>query len=101
MGAQPIALIDPLFFGPLDLGYSELPAGTKHPKYLLGGVVFANATTASDKSSDVSLFKYWKPAAGIGLRVMIQKKSRANLNLDYGWGAEGAGAFYLNLNESF
>ncbi|MDD1769248.1 MAG: phosphoribosylformylglycinamidine synthase subunit PurL, partial [Methanomassiliicoccales archaeon] len=37
-GAQPIALIDPLFFGRLDYE-GEVPAGTKHPKYLLGGVV--------------------------------------------------------------
>ena len=39
MGAQPIALIDPLFFGPLDTPFEKLPAGTKHPKYLFGGVV--------------------------------------------------------------
>ncbi|MCJ7516886.1 MAG: phosphoribosylformylglycinamidine synthase subunit PurL, partial [Methanomassiliicoccales archaeon] len=38
MGAQPVALIDPLFFGPLDYD-GELPQGVKHPKYLLGGVV--------------------------------------------------------------
>lgn len=39
MGAQPIALIDPLFFGPQDLPYKELPRGTKHPQFLLKGVV--------------------------------------------------------------
>ncbi|MDD1765906.1 MAG: AIR synthase related protein, partial [Methanomassiliicoccales archaeon] len=38
MGAQPVALIDPLFFGPLDYD-GEVPPGVKHPKYLLGGVV--------------------------------------------------------------
>jgi len=38
MGAQPIALVDPLFFGPLDV-VGDLPSGVKHPKYLLGGVV--------------------------------------------------------------
>ena len=37
MGAQPIALVDPLFFGPLEL--REVPAGVKLPKYLIGGVV--------------------------------------------------------------
>jgi len=37
MGAQPIALVDPLFFGNLDV--EELPRGTKHPLYLLFGVV--------------------------------------------------------------
>lgn len=39
MGAQPIALIDPLFFGPLDTPNEQLPPGTKSPKYLFGGVV--------------------------------------------------------------
>ena len=39
MGAQPIALVDPLFFGPLDLPFDALPPGTKHPRYLFQGVV--------------------------------------------------------------
>lgn len=39
MGAQPIALTDPLFFGPLDFPDSEVPKGTKHPRYLFNGVV--------------------------------------------------------------
>ncbi len=39
MGAQPIALVDPLFFGELDTPRSELPDGVKHPRYLMGGVV--------------------------------------------------------------
>ncbi len=39
MGAQPIAYIDPLFFGPLDLPFEKLPKGMKHPRYLFKGVV--------------------------------------------------------------
>src|SRR5256886_946777 len=39
MGAQPIALPDPLHFGPLDYPMEKLPRGTRHPKYLFGGVV--------------------------------------------------------------
>jgi len=39
MGAQPIAYIDPLFFGPLDYPSEELPKGVKHPRYLFKGVV--------------------------------------------------------------
>jgi phosphoribosylformylglycinamidine synthase len=39
MGAQPIALVDPLFFGPLDYPVDKVPPGIKHPKYLLGGIV--------------------------------------------------------------
>ncbi len=38
MGAQPIALIDPLFFGPIDYK-GEVPPGTKHPHYLTTGVI--------------------------------------------------------------
>ena len=39
MGAKPIALIDPLFFGDLDMSYDELPEGIKHPRYLFKRVV--------------------------------------------------------------
>lgn len=39
MGAQPIALADPLHFGPLDFSFDKLPREIKHPKYLFGGVV--------------------------------------------------------------
>ena len=38
MGAQPIGLIDPLCFGPIDRQVS-LPKGIKDPKYLMSGVV--------------------------------------------------------------
>ncbi|MCI4344770.1 MAG: AIR synthase related protein, partial [Thermoplasmata archaeon] len=37
VGAKPIALTDPLFFGPLDL--DTTPRGVKHPRYLMAGVV--------------------------------------------------------------
>ncbi len=39
MGAQPIALVDPLFFGPLDYPFNKVPPGVKHPKYLFGGII--------------------------------------------------------------
>jgi phosphoribosylformylglycinamidine synthase subunit PurL len=37
VGAKPIALADPLFFGPLDT--RATPKGIKHPRYLMAGVV--------------------------------------------------------------
>ena len=58
-------------------------------------------TTASDKSKNIGLFQHIQPAAGVGLSLLIQKQSRAHLTIDYGWGLDGAGAFYLNLNEYF
>ena len=39
VGAKPIALADPLFFGPLDLAAHRVPAGAKSPRYLFDGVV--------------------------------------------------------------
>ncbi len=37
--ADPIACTDVLGFGPLELEYTRLPAGIKHPKYIYEGVV--------------------------------------------------------------
>ncbi len=39
MGAQPLAYIDPLFFGSLYMKPDEVPKGVKHPRYLFQGVV--------------------------------------------------------------
>ena len=39
VGAKPVALADPLFFGPLDRGPSEVPPGVKTPRYLAEGVI--------------------------------------------------------------
>ncbi len=39
VGGKPIALTDPLFFGPLDLPESRLPKGVKSPRYLAHGVI--------------------------------------------------------------
>jgi phosphoribosylformylglycinamidine synthase len=39
MGAQPVAFVDPLFFGPLDYPFEKLAKGVRHPKYLFSGVV--------------------------------------------------------------
>ncbi len=39
VGGKPIALSDPLFFGPLDLRPENVPKGMKSPHYLMAGVV--------------------------------------------------------------
>ncbi len=39
MGAKPVALADPLFFGPLHRESTSLPTGVKHPDYLFRYVV--------------------------------------------------------------
>ena len=39
VGARPVALADPLFFGPLDTPGSSVPPGGKSPRYYFDGVV--------------------------------------------------------------
>ncbi len=77
-----------------------IPVLKKYPD-LFGGVVFTNITTASSQDNEVNLFEYMKPALGCGLRIMVKKEARANIVIDYGWGVDGAGAFYININETF
>jgi hypothetical protein len=67
---------------------------------LLGGVVFVNATTASDLDRQLLLFRYIQPAFGFGLRLNMDKKTRTNLVLDYAFGTKSSG-FYLNATETF
>ncbi len=39
VGGKPIALTDPLFFGPLDRSPEEVPEGVKTPRYIAEGVI--------------------------------------------------------------
>jgi len=86
-----------------DLIYGEVEYRfpLQREKDLLGGVVFINGTTASNREGGISLFDYLDYGYGLGLRVMINKKSRANLALDVAWGKYGATGFYLGMNEVF
>jgi hypothetical protein len=86
-----------------DLIYGEIEYRfpLQREKDLLGAVVFINGTTASNRDGEISLFDYLDYGFGLGLRVMINKKSRANLALDFAWGKYGASGFYLGMNEVF
>lgn len=66
---------------------------------LLGGVVFGNIENVSSLLDN----QYTKifPGYGVGLRVKLNKFSRANLCVDYGIGENGSGGFYVNLGEVF
>jgi outer membrane protein assembly factor BamA len=66
---------------------------------LLGGVVFANAQSFSkDIASQLSVIA---PAVGTGLRIKLNKSSKANLCIDYGFGLNGSKGLFLNLGEVF
>jgi hypothetical protein len=63
--------------------------------------MFINASTASSRTENINLFKNFVLGYGGGLRFMLNEKKRVNLGLDYGFGANGAQALFLNLNEYF
>jgi hypothetical protein len=65
---------------------------------LLGGIIFANITSASEY--DTQDYQYWHPAAGFGIRVKLNKYSRTNVALDLGF-SKGYQSLYLNIGEAF
>jgi hypothetical protein len=67
---------------------------------ILSGVIFANITTASN-DAEIKLFKFFDPAAGIGLRIMLNKTYLSNLAIDYGIGINGSHGLFININETF
>ena len=75
---------------------------------LLGGVLFANAESFSSPgyssvgyvSPSVKLLAYVQPAAGFGLRILVNRDSRTNLTLDFAFGM-GSWGFWLNAGEYF
>jgi hypothetical protein len=69
---------------------------------IIGGVLFVNAVTTSnsDPNRTVNLFQYVRPGVGIGLRIMVNKYFRTNINLDYAIGKESSG-FYFSGQETF
>jgi outer membrane protein assembly factor BamA len=70
------------------------------PGGVLGGVLFANATTANNPFLELNLFESVKPSAGFGLRVKLDKYSRTNLAADLAFGQQSSG-FYLAVSETF
>ena len=81
-------------------GEAEYRFPLSKPGGILGGVLFANATTATNPAQDLKLFGSVKPGYGFGLRIMADKKSRTSLAVDYGIGNRSSG-FYLAASETF
>ena len=89
-----------LLYGELEWRF-PLPVVFSRWPDLLGGVLFVNATTASDPDAGIDLFGAMDPAIGAGLRIMLSQKSKTNLTIDYAIGAHGSSGFYLDFNEAF
>jgi len=84
------------------LMYGEIEyRGTITHNGLIGFVAFANTTTVNNVDAGTKLFEDFAPAAGFGLRVLLNKRSRTNLTADYGWGKEGSRGLYLGIQEAF
>jgi hypothetical protein len=67
----------------------------------ISGVIFANTQTAGDDLKR-SVFEYWEPAAGAGLRVLFDKVGRSTICIDYARGKyNSSGLFFFALNEVF
>ena len=66
---------------------------------LLGGVVFANVQTVTEQKS--GNFEKVVPAVGTGVRIKLNKVSRTNLSIDYGFGMDGSHGLFFNLGEVF
>ena len=61
---------------------------------VLGGIVFLNANTADKPDKTVRLFDYVVPGYGFGLRLMIDKRSRTNLQMDFAFGKKSGGVYF-------
>ena len=54
--------------------------------HILGGVIFTNVSTVSNRDMHIPVFGYFQPAAGVGLRIMVGKHDRTNIAIDFGFG---------------
>lgn len=66
---------------------------------LIGGVVFLNGESFSEPVTN--RFEVVSPGYGIGIRFKLNKYSKANIALDYGWGTHGSQGIFANLGEIF
>lgn len=63
----------------------------------LGCVVFANAESFSGLNSHQ--LQSFQPGWGAGLRIKLNKTSRTNLDIDYGFGTQGSNGLFVNIGE--
>ncbi|HLY71487.1 MAG TPA: hypothetical protein VKR53_17250 [Puia sp.] len=69
------------------------------PNGFIGGVVFANAQSFTEEST--GRFESILPGWGAGIRIKLNKFSKTNLALDYGFGLHGSHGIFANLGEVF
>jgi hypothetical protein len=68
---------------------------------LFGLVAFLNTQTLENEDAGEELFDEFATGAGVGFRVMLNKRSQTNLCFDIGWGKSGSRAVYFAVQEAF
>lgn len=66
---------------------------------LFGGVLFANAETFSAEMG--SHLQTIQPGFGTGLRIKLNKVSKTNISIDYGFGSDRSNGLFINIGELF
>ena len=66
---------------------------------VLGGVVFLNGQSFS--AAPGSKLESMQPGYGPGLRIKLNKASKTNLDIDYGFGRQGSNGLFLTVGEVF
>ena len=66
---------------------------------LLGGVVFLNGESFS--AAPGTRLQTIQPGFGPGLRIKLNKSSKTNLDIDYGFGKQGSSGLFLTVGEVF
>lgn len=66
---------------------------------LLGGVLFLNAESFSGAPG--TGLQRIQPAFGPGLRMKLNKISKTNISIDYGFGQQGSHGLFVNVGELF
>lgn len=66
---------------------------------LIGGVVFLNAESLS--AAQGTKLQAIQPGYGPGLRVKLNKISKTNITIDYGFGNEGSRGLFIDVGEAF
>jgi hypothetical protein len=64
-------------------------------------VAFLNTETLSDERQGERLFDAFATGGGVGLRLMMNKRSKTNLAFDVGVGNDGQPRLYFAVQEAF
>jgi len=66
---------------------------------LIGGVFFVNAETFS--AAPGTRLQGIQPSVGPGLRLKLNKTSKTNVAIDYGFGRQGSNGLFIDVGEVF